>query len=341
MPIGERTWLRARRRAAVGGMAALALACMAVTGVAQAAYLGQEGRIAFVRGQNIFSIEPGGTGLSQLTSDGRDSGPRWSPDGQDIAYLDHGNLWIMHANGSHKRRITRAAPGHFDSRPTWSPNGRYLAFVKTARGKKSGYLTRYDTVTHDLVTFSIPDNSEQPTIAQVKVTALPAAVAWTQARNAASKPAFFLLFEGTGHPFCMAHFYCLDALGLSHQYQHKNGFPSAADQTHTPTRLLDPDWFPVDPAFGSDALTTVQTCASAHCAHTGIDLQIGQSAILPGAYQAVYSPTGRHFAFVRNVRGRPQIYLTNNDPAGAAGAARLLTAGSQPDWQPRALAPPA
>jgi WD40-like Beta Propeller Repeat len=246
----------------------------------------------------------------------------------------------MHANGSHQRQITSAAPGHADARPTWSPNGRYLAFVKTARHKKFGYLTRYDTVSHHFVTFSIPDNSGQPTIQQVQVTARPAAVAWNRARNAADKPGFFILFEGTGHPFCMAHFYCLDALGMGRQAQHRNGFPSAADQTHMPTRLLDPDWFPVDPAFGSDALTTVEICASGHCAHSGIRLQIGQPTILPGAYQAVYSPTGGHVAFVRDASGMPQIYLTVNDPAGAQRDARLLTAGTQPDWQPLAAVPP-
>jgi len=67
------------------------------------------------------------------------------------------------------------------------------------------------------------------------------------------------------------------------------------------------------------------------CTHSGIHLQILSSLIVPGAYEAVYSPVGRNIAYVRNVRGRPEIYVgfSASSPDGA-----LLTAGSQPDWQP-------
>jgi hypothetical protein len=59
-------------------------------------------------------------------------------------------------------------------------------------------------------------------------------------------------------------------------------FPSAEWQTRAPVRNTDPDWF-------------------------------------PGAYEAVYSPVGRNIAYVRNVRGRPEIYVGFNDssPDGA------------------------
>src|SRR5579859_3413813 len=45
------------------------------------AYIGSDGRIAFVRNGNIFSIKPDGTGLAKLTHLGHASGPRWSPNG--------------------------------------------------------------------------------------------------------------------------------------------------------------------------------------------------------------------------------------------------------------------
>ena len=351
-PGGGPRWRQARGRilrtraavlcSSLAGLAAVALAWAAVPGVAHAAYRGSEGRIAFVRGGYIYTIEPGGTGLRRLTRDGADSGPRWSPNGTRIAYIDHGNLWIMRANGSHKRRVTHAAPGFTDARASWSPNGRYLAFVKTARHHASGFLTRYDTAAHRLVTFSTPFESEQPTTRQVKVTALPAAVAWTRATDPGSSPGYFILFEGAGTgEFCMPHYFCLDALGMGHQSQYRNGFPSAEDQTRRPTRLLDPDWFPINPEFDTQVLTTVESCRAGRCTHTGIMLSIVDptSTILPGAYQAVYSPTGRRFAFVRNIRGNPEIYITLNDPPGAQRDAKLLTRGSQPDWQPVAPSP--
>jgi Dipeptidyl peptidase IV (DPP IV) N-terminal region/WD40-like Beta Propeller Repeat len=337
---------RSLARRALTGLAILALAGPALaglapawtglTGVAQAAYRGSDGRIAIVRGGNIYSIKINGTGLARLTRDGRAAGPRWSPDGRQIAYLDAGNLWIMNANGRHKRQITSAAPGHTDARPSWSPSGRYLAFVKTARHHSYGYLTRYDTVTRRFAAFTTMVNPPH----LIRVTALPAAVAWARVLNAASKPGYFLLFNGA-RKLCSPARFCLDALGMGHESQYRNGYPSAEDQTLKPERLVDPDWFPIDPDFATDVLTTVESCTPVHCAHKGIALQITAPAILPGAYQAVFSPTGRQIAFVRNVRRVPEIYLSINDPATAQAHARLLTAGTEPDWQPVAPFPPA
>ena len=126
------------------GSAALAtgaLCGIGFAGTAQAAYPGSDGLIAFVRNGNIYTINPQSTTPSstvvRLTRDGHDSGPRWSPNGLQLAYLHKGNLWIMDANGSHKTRITSQAPAYTDARPSWSPNGRYLAFVKTNKG--AGY----------------------------------------------------------------------------------------------------------------------------------------------------------------------------------------------------------
>jgi WD40-like Beta Propeller Repeat len=300
---------------------------------AQAAYPGVDGQIAFVHGGNIYTIEPNGSGLTRLTSGGRHAGPRWSPDGKQIAYVYRGNLWIMGASGGDKTKITHAAPGYTDARPSWSPNGRYLAFVRTRHSHRYGYLTRYDTVRHRFAIFSTPYQSESPTVRQVKVTALPSAVAWGWALNATGVTyGSFIIFEGAGAQCPTPYKYCLDALGFSHQDQYKNGFPSAEDLHKRPIRLLDPDWFPITPEFGTDVLTTQENCAGGTCADAGIDLGIGATTALPGAYQAVYSPQGRQIAYVRNVRGTAEIYVGFNR---ASPGGTLLTAGSQPDWQPR------
>jgi hypothetical protein len=113
---------------AMAGLAGVGLASVGLggmTGTARAAYIGSDGRIAYVRGGDIYSINPAdpGAGSKLLAGGGRDSGPRWSPSGKKLAYIDDGNLWIMNANGSHKQQITRAAPRFTDGRPTWSPNG--------------------------------------------------------------------------------------------------------------------------------------------------------------------------------------------------------------------------
>ncbi len=333
--------IRQRRRAGwacvrgwAAGLAALLSVVLLGAGMAspaQGAYPGADGRIAFVRDGDIYTIEAAGTGLQRLTSGGHDSGPRWSPSGNEIAYLDRGNLWIMAADGTDRAQVTGAAPRYTDARPSWSPNGRYVAFVRTRRGSRYGYLTRYDTVTGAFVTFSVPYRSELPTVRQVKVTALPDPVAWAWASDPGSGLGSFILFEAVGGEFCQRGYYCLDALGRPHQNQYRNAFPSAEDQTLTPTRLLDPDWFPVTPRFDTEVLTTQEMCAGGTCTHSGIDLGIASSPVVPGAYQAVYSPEGRQIAYVQNVAGVPMIYVAFNvaSPAGT-----LLTTGTQPDWQP-------
>jgi Dipeptidyl peptidase IV (DPP IV) N-terminal region len=334
-----------RQMVVMAATGVLALAVLVAVGQpAHAAYLGSNGLIAFVRGGNIYTINPESATpantVMRLTHDGRDSGPRWSPDGKQIAYLDRGNLWVMNANGSHKSRITNQAPAYTDSRPTWSPNGRYIAFVKTARHAKYGYLTRYDTVLKKFVTFSMPYQSEQPTKRQVSVTALPAAVAWAWALNATGQSfGSFIVFEGATAPACPAGRFCLDALGFGAQSDYRNGFPSSENVTKSPVRQLDPDWYPIRPQFGVDVLTTREKCSAATCSPVGIDLTpTSSSPILPGAYEAVYSPNSGYLAYVETVRHVPEIFIYSQ-PGIAPLPTRELTWGTEPDWQPVAPFP--
>lgn len=300
------------------------------------AYLGSDGRIAFVRNGNIFSIKPDGTGLAKLTSFGQASGPRWSPNGTRLAFIDRGNLWIMNANGSKKRRITNAAPVYTDGRPTWSPDGRYLAFTKTQRRHSFGLLTRYDTVTGRFVTFT--DRVGTPHLVNVAALA-GSAVAWQRALNATGRQfGSFLIYEGAKAQ-CVGERFCLDALGFGRLDQYRNGFPSAESLHATPTRLTDPDWFPIRPHFATDVLTTVENCAVSPCAHTGLRLRITSATILPGGYEGVWAPLGDHIAFVRNASGQPRVYTLKISPV-AAFTPVLLTDGTEPDWQPTAPFPP-
>ena len=99
--------------------------------------------IAFTRnklGWDVYRMNPDGSGVKALTSEGGNCRPDWSPDGKQIAYVSDaadgkGDVWIMDADGGNKMRVT---PGDdsYDYNPAWSPDGRWLVF-ETTLGSKS------------------------------------------------------------------------------------------------------------------------------------------------------------------------------------------------------------
>ena len=72
-----------------------------------------------------------GTGLcKEFTRGEKDSAPKFSPDGLQLAFLrsDDGGpaqVWVMAADGGEARQLTQAAKGVFDY--AWSPDGKRLA----------------------------------------------------------------------------------------------------------------------------------------------------------------------------------------------------------------------
>jgi TolB protein len=80
----------------------------------------------------------GSTPIGDPTLEGQD--PTWSPDGGQIAFRggrfdeDRG-IYVMNADGSHLRRLTKADPGSVYSyfQPTWSPDSRAIAYAKWVR----------------------------------------------------------------------------------------------------------------------------------------------------------------------------------------------------------------
>lgn len=100
---------------------------------------------------DIYVMNVDGTGVRQLTHQlGYDGGPWWSPDGKRIVYrANHPetpeaiatykdllaqrlvrpskmDLWIMNADGSDQRQITRLGAASFG--PSWTPDGRKIIF---------------------------------------------------------------------------------------------------------------------------------------------------------------------------------------------------------------------
>ena len=80
---------------------------------------------------NIFKMSSNGGALQQLTfGDFHDTQPKWSPDGERIAFSSNragagSQIWLMNADGSDQHVIETALA--FASSPAWSPDGQWLA----------------------------------------------------------------------------------------------------------------------------------------------------------------------------------------------------------------------
>jgi Tol biopolymer transport system component len=119
---------------------------------AGATFPGVNGKIAFASNQDgdmeIFTIEPNGTGLAQLTTNTGidDRQPAWSPDGSRIAFNSNqggdNEIWVMGADGSNPTQLTSNAAD--DSGATWSPDGAQIAFASDREGDYEVYVMNSD-----------------------------------------------------------------------------------------------------------------------------------------------------------------------------------------------------
>jgi len=89
-------------------------------------------KIAFesLRDNGVYTVNADGSGRQRLARDSKD--PAWSPDGRTIAFFSGAKIYLMNADGSKHRPLTRP---HADVRDlAWSPDGRKLAFLQGRGG---------------------------------------------------------------------------------------------------------------------------------------------------------------------------------------------------------------
>ncbi|HKP02325.1 MAG TPA: hypothetical protein VJU77_03100 [Chthoniobacterales bacterium] len=111
---------------------------------------GGNGKIAFVRAQEIYVMDADGGNPINITNrpPSNDNGPAWSPDGNKIAFSSNRSgqefIYVMNTNGSNPVRV-----GTFWRRnPSWSPDGAKIAcddgsniYVMNANGTNEVALT--------------------------------------------------------------------------------------------------------------------------------------------------------------------------------------------------------
>jgi TolB protein len=115
-----------RHRWLCGSLAVIT--CLALVAVAGvAAFPGRDGAIAFSSRGSIYLINANGSHRRPLTRSGQDdSDPAWSPSGQRIAFVRYGGKRGVYVANADGTRLRLLTSG---GSPAWSPDGRRLAFA--------------------------------------------------------------------------------------------------------------------------------------------------------------------------------------------------------------------
>jgi len=105
---------------------------------AGATYPGPNGRILFdhcddLTGCQIYTVNPDGTSLQQVTTDEDNFSGDWSPDGTKITYVSTSSgdvaIWVANADGSNALQLTPNQDRSDTYWPRFTPDGRRVLYV--------------------------------------------------------------------------------------------------------------------------------------------------------------------------------------------------------------------
>lgn len=273
--------------------------------------VGPDGKIAFTRQNQIYTINPDGTGELKLTTADKNYIPRWSPDGQRIAYVHEvggvRNIWVMNATGSNKQQVT------FDGSSAgadWSPDGQWLVYA--------GRLQAGEVVVKRIRSETPFGTSEQFIPLNDSVEGVFGTPDWSSAGD--------IVFRASGAGTNATYLESYDVA--------TGAFWRVANYDPSDGSLLN------KPRFSSDGSVLTWTVADSN--NDGVNeppvvrmvrMSDGQAVSswtsVPHDEDLVFAPSGTRVALMNDATGTPTIFIanpngTNRDP---------LTTGYEPDWQ--------
>jgi len=305
-------------RATVGAACLLALCCLCLPASAEAAFPGPNGKIAFQRANDVWTVDPDGTDLRNITfSGGRDeSDPAWSPDGRHLAFLrsDGGSrtLIVANADGNEPRIIVVPSFACHDLlHPAWSPDGRRIAFSCNDSNARDIWSIGADGTGLTRLT-----DEPAPTFRIDEV-----APAWSP--------------DGTKIAYQRG-------VGLTEEVWTMN--PDGSGQARLVTEAASPDWSPDGQriVFVSERdCTPTDLCNDVwRIDRTGSNL-IRLTATAHLESRPSWSPDGQKIAFARcphpetdpDFECRNGIFTTNTDGSGVAAVVGEQASQAAPSWQ--------
>lgn len=89
-------------------------------------------RIAFARGDSIYTVNADGSNITKVASAERFANdPAWSPNGRRIVFDGLDTIYVVDADGSDRTLILDGTPGSGPGMPAWSPDGTRILYFNT------------------------------------------------------------------------------------------------------------------------------------------------------------------------------------------------------------------
>jgi Tol biopolymer transport system component len=110
-------------------------------------------RIAFTRGDDVYTIRPDGSGLRRLTRRGG-LAPTWSPHGTKLAFVRDSSIYVIRAKGGRPRRLGPPEGIGASGGLAWSPDGTRIAFENSDCFEGGISIVRLDRRRSELVSLA-------------------------------------------------------------------------------------------------------------------------------------------------------------------------------------------